>query len=124
MKNLYFTSPEKSVEIITELLKNKDWEELTNYYYLKNCNQSIIDSMLSGDYFIRKDKPEIAHPGGFWKFKNPFPPGFKYSFYEELEDNIILVNLTIEIDQGDNNIQEGRTFFQLIKFGEGYQLIP
>lgn len=124
MKNIYFTSPQQSVEIITELLKNENWEILKSYYYLENCSQGVIDSMLSGDYFIRKSKPEVAHPGGFWKYKHPFSPGFNYTSHEEIGGDIIKVNLMIEIDQGNGNIQQGISSYFLIKLKNGYQIQP
>ena len=124
MQNLFFPSPETSVEIITQLLKSEDWKTLSSYYYLDDGNQALIDSLLSGDYFIRRKRPDVAHPGGFWKYKHPFSPGFTYSSHEQIAEDIIKVHLTIEIDQGDGMIQTGWDSFVLKKFHKGYKLLP
>jgi len=120
----YFINPEESVEVISELILNENWELLTSYYYLQNCTPEIIDSMLSGDYFIQTEKPEIAHPGEFWKYKHPFPPAYNYHYHEDLQNDTVKVNVFIEIDQGDGNIQTGIISFLLIKLNEGYQILP
>ena len=124
VQNLFFTSPEASVEIITQLLINEDWSTLSGYYHLDDRNEGLIDSLLSGDYFIRKEMPEVAHPGGFWKYKQPFSPGFTYSSHEQISNALIKVNLTIEIDQGDGMIQVGRESYLLKEFKEGFKLLP
>jgi len=93
VQNLYFPNPESSVEIITQLLLSEDWKTLSSYYYLDEVNQNLLDSLQSGEYFIRKDRPEAAHPGGFWKYKNPFSPGFNYDSHEQMTEDLIKVNL-------------------------------
>ena len=115
MQNPFFTSPESSVEIITQLLKSEDWKTLSSYYHIENGNQAMIDSLLSGEYFFRKERPEAAHPGDFWKYKHPFSPGFTYSSHEKIAEDLIKVNLIIEIDQGDGIIQTGRDSYLLKK---------
>ena len=124
MQDLYFPGPEASVEIITQLLISEDWSSLSSYYYLDEGNGGMIDSLLSGDYFIREERPEVAHPGGFWKYKHPFSPGFQYSSHEEISEDHIKVNMTIEIDQGDGMIQVGRESYLLKEFKDGFKLLP
>ena len=123
MQNLYFETPQESVEIITALLKQENWEMLARYYYKENLSPETMDSLFSGSYFMRTEKPETAHPGGYWKYRNPFPPGFKYDSHTESGDNITEVLLFIKIDQGNNEIQKGFTSYRIIKTAKGYQLI-
>ena len=124
LQNLFFPSPEKSVEIITQLLKSENWSTLSSYYYIIDGNQELIDSLMSGEYFIRREMPEVAHPGGFWKYRHPFPPGFTYSSHEIIKENFIKVILIIEIDQGEGLTQVGKASFLLKKFHEGYKILP
>jgi len=124
MQDLYLPGPEASVEIISQLLLSEDWTTLSSYYYLDDNNKGLIDSLLSGDYFIRRERPEAAHPGGFWKYKHPFSPGFKYESYVQIAEDVVKVNLVIEIDQGDGMIQVGRESFLLKHFAQGYKILP
>ena len=121
-QNSYFSSPQESVEISSKLLIEEDWEELSSYYSLGNTDEGIIDSLKNGSYFIREERPEATHPGGFWKYKHPFSPGFKYLTHSESGDTI-KVDLIIEIDQGGGIIQQGRSSFYLKKSPKGYQHI-
>ena len=123
MKLLYFESPEKAVKIITRLLQNSDWLTLAKYYDLSEA-EIEFEQLSSGEFFINKEKPEVAHPGGFWKFKSPFSPGFKYFSHESHGIDSLKVNLQIEIDQGDGMVQRGYDSFFLKKSDKGYQLLP
>ena len=124
MQQLYFSSPQESIGIITELLTLEDWETLSSYYYLDKDRQELRDSLMSGSYFMAEEQPEAAHPGGFWRYKHPFPPGFKYSYHESLPGDIIRVNLTIEIDQGEGMTQTGQAYFYMKEFPEGFMILP
>jgi hypothetical protein len=123
MKALYFDSPENAIPVIKELLLASDWEELSRYYDLKN-SEVRIESLLSGSFFIRNEKPEVAHPGGFWKYKHPFPPAFIYHSSMLINDNIFRIDMKIIIDQGDGKMQEGGTTFYMIKSDLGYRILP
>ena len=123
MQQLFFSSPEESVEIITGLLLSEDWRTLSAYY-IHDGNQELLDSLLSGDYFIRREMPELTHPGGFWRYRHPFSPGFKYHSHEQVADDLIKVNLIIEIDQGDGMMQVGKSSYLLKRSPEGYKILP
>ncbi len=123
-QSLYFSSPQESVELTSKLLIDENWEELTNYYFLENTDKEIIDSMLNGTYFIRDKRPEVSHPSESWRYKKPFSPKFKYFSHIETEKNIIKVTVSIEIDQGNGMIQQGLSFFYLIRSENGFQLLP
>jgi len=119
----YFKSPKEAVAQITEMLINEDWEKLLGFYDLSNCDLLPIQ-FLSGRFFIRTEAPEVAHPGGFWKYKHPFAPGFTFD-YALAKENITTVHLCIEIDQGDGRIQKGADTFELINHPDkGYKIIP
>lgn len=122
-QHLYFSSPRESVKIASKLLTEENWEKLSNYYFLGNADTGILDSLKNGSYFIRNKRPEVAHPGGFWRYKKPFPPGFNYLSHSEFKKDTIKVNVTLEIDQGNGMVQQGIASFYLIKSGKGYQLI-
>ncbi len=124
LQDLYFSSPRESVEIIAQLLSNEEWVTLSSYYLTRDMDKELVDSLVSGDYFIREERPEVAHPAGFWKYKHPFSPGFTYSYQEKTPEDLIRVHLEIEIDQGEGMIQRGQDSYLLKKFQKGYKLVP
>ena len=122
-QELYFTTPKESVEVISKLLLEENWEDLSKYYFLENANKEMIDSLKNGDYFISTNRPEVAHPAGFWKYKRPFPPNFNYLSHIEIAMDTVKVEVAIEIDQAMGVMQQGRAYYYLVKSENGYQLI-
>jgi len=122
--SMYFTDPSSAVEQITVMLKKKDWAELSRYYDL--TDSSIDQSKLkSGEFFYTDEKPPNAHPAGFWRYKHPFPPTFKYHSSRDLEEsNVIKVTVQVEIDQGGGMVQRGFHTFLMRKSIKGYQVLP
>jgi hypothetical protein len=121
----YFSSPADAIPIITELLKNENFKILAMYYDL-SYSEIKLSELESGDFFIRKDRPEIAHPAGFWRYKHPFAPGFKYkSVQATAKDAIYIVEVSISIDQGpDSPEQIGLSYFYMIKSDKGWKISP
>ncbi len=123
-KPMYFPSPISAVKQITVMLENKDWLELSRYYDLNN---SSVDraTLISGEFFYTDEKPEAAHPAGFWHYKHPFSPAFKYASSHNLEEpGVIEVAVVVEIDQGGGMIQRGMQAFLMRKTNRGYQVMP
>ena len=118
----YFQSPKEAVEIISKLLRKKDWETLSRYYDLDDSDVEV-EELESGAFFTHSETPNVAHPilGGY---KHPFDPAFKYDNHREGPDDTIIVVLSIRIDQGDGRVQEGFDFFKLRKTSNGLQLLP
>ncbi len=121
----FFESPKSAVDQIREMLRAKDWPRLTRYYDLTGTDIDPTD-LNSGAFFWREDRPEIAHPGGFWRYKHPFPPSFRYQMAEpETDAGIVTVHLMIEIDQGAGSpTQAGFQTFRLRRSDNGYQVLP
>ncbi len=122
-QSLYFSTPQESVELTSKLLIEENWEELSNYYFLENSDKETIASLKDGSYFIREKRPEVSHPAVPWQYKKPFPPNFKYLSHIEVEKDKIKVNVSLEIDQGNDMIQQGVSSFYLIKSENGYQFL-
>ena len=120
---LYFRDGKEAVKVITKLLKEKKWSELARYYDLSGTDIKK-ENLLSGKFFYHSEAPEVGHPGGFNRYKNPFAPGFVYDGEYKLKENILVIRVTIEIDQGDNMIQTGYDCFGMRKKVLGYQVIP
>ena len=121
----FFTSPEQAVEVARKLLLAEDFSTLADYYDLSGSE--IDRSRLEcGDYFIRRQRPEAAHPGGFWRYKHPFAPGFKLSSVQPTDRaGVYRVTMTITIDQGaDAPAQEGMSHFHMIESPRGWQILP
>jgi hypothetical protein len=118
----YFKSSKEAVEVISSLLRKSDWVTLSRYYDLSG---SDIDrkELETGRLFVRTEKPDAAHPGGFWQYKAPFSPGFKYAHQEPEGEDIVRVHLRIEIDQGGGMVQEGLDSFRMRKTPKGYQIL-
>ena len=121
----YFSSPSEAIEIITELLKGKNFKTLAKYYDLTNSEVKQSD-LESGDFFYRKDRPEIFHPGGFWRYKHPFAPGFTFkSVRGTTKDNVYIVEISISIEQGvDSPNQTGSSYFYMMKSDKGWKILP
>ena len=121
---LYFRSPEESVVVINRLLKNEDWVTLGSYYDLAGTS---IDrrSAQSRDFFVRDERPAVAHPAAFWKYKQPFAPGFEYVDTRPATDaSVVQVDVRIQISEGGGMVQRGADSFHLRKSDLGYQLLP
>ena len=121
---LYFDDPRAAVPEITKLLKAKDWPTLARYYYLEGSDVKRAD-LESGAFFYTDQRPEVAHPGGFWRYKHPFAPGFGYLESRELQPLLqVEVIVSIEIDQGGGPPQRGIQAFLMRRTPEGYQILP
>lgn len=121
---MYFASPESAVEEISVMLRNKDWVKLAMYYDLSD---SKIDraTLISGQFFYTDERPESAHPAGFWHYKHPFPPAFKYlSASDVTQVGVKQVTVQVEIDQGGGMIQRGKQTFFMSRTGKGFQILP
>ncbi len=119
----YFTSPQASVDVITDLLKSEDWRTLASYYDLSGTgidDESLLDSA----FFLNEARPEAAHPAGFWRYKQPFAPGYTYLSSKIVNEDQIEVTVMIEIDEGGGMVQRGLDAFRLTAHPEGYQLLP
>ena len=123
-QSLYFSTPQESVELTAQLLIDEDWEELSNYYFIEESDQETIASLKNGSYFVRDKRPEVFHPALDWKYKKPFHPKFKYIDHIEIGNDTIQVNVGLEIDQGNNMMQQGISSFYLIKSENGFQILP
>ena len=73
----YFESPASAVEQIAVMLKERNWIELASYYDLSDSPVER-STLISGEFFYTDQKPASAHPAGFWHYKHPFPPAFKF----------------------------------------------
>ena len=124
-KSYYFSSPAEAIPIISELLQKKNFKVLARYYDLSN-SEIKLSELESGDFFIRKERPEIAHPAGFWRYKHPFAPGFTFkSVQATAKDAIYLVEVFISIDQDpDSSKQIGLSYFYMVKSDKGWQVLP
>ena len=121
---LYFQDPQSAVPAITKLLKAKDWKSLARYYHLDGSEVKRAD-LESGAFFYTDQRPEAAHPAGFWRYKHPFAPGFQYVESRDLQTLLqIEVIVAIEIDQGGGPPQRGMQAFLMRRTPEGYQILP
>ena len=82
--------------------------------------------MESGDFFIRRERPEAAHPAEFWRYKHPFSPGFKFkSVQATAKEAIYIIEVAISIDQGpDSPEQIGLSYFYMLKSDNGWKILP
>src|SRR5689334_9707968 len=77
----YFESPQQAVSLVDELLRKQDWPTLASYYDLSGSGIGRAE-LSSGKFFLRNERPAVAHPGIDWRIKEPFPPGFKFDHVE------------------------------------------
>jgi hypothetical protein len=121
----YFADPQQAVTKITELLRAEDYRALAAYYDLSGTEVKRAD-LVSGEFFIRKQRPPSAHPAGFWRYKHPFAPGYKYSAHTPVDSpGVYTVEVTITIDQGAGQPpQRGFDRFLMRKSERGWQVLP
>ncbi len=121
----YFSSPQEAVPKIAEMLRQSDFKRLAGYYDLTGSDIQVAD-LESGDFFVRRERPEVTHPAEFWRYKHPFSPGFKYSGIEStVRENVHAIRVTISIEQGSGSPdQEGYSFFYMIQSVHGWQVLP
>ncbi len=124
-KTCYFASPAEAIPVISELLQKNDFGNLARYYDLSNSDIRLSD-LESGDFFIRKERPEMAHPADFWRYKHPFAPGFKFKNVQATaKAAIYIVEVYISIDQGsDSPEQIGLSYFYMLKSDKGWRILP
>ena len=125
LKTYYFSSPAEAIQVISELLEKKNFKRLAKFYDLSK-SEIKLSELESGDFFIRKDRPEIAHPAGFWRYKHPFAPGFKFkSIQATAKEAIYIVEVFISINQGsDSPKQNGLAYFYMVKSDKGWKILP
>lgn len=121
----FFSSPEEAIPIISELLKKNNFKTLADYYYLSGTeiDRSVLES---GDFFIQNKHPEFSHPGGFWRYKHPFAPGYEYSGTRSTSrKEVYIIEVSISIDQGEGTpAQRGFSLFYMKKSDNGWQILP
>jgi hypothetical protein len=121
----FFSSPKEAVTIVSKFLKKNDFNNLADYYDLKDSKIKKSE-LVSGDFFIRKTRPEISHPSGVWRYKHPFAPDYKYCGMRPTErKDVFIIEVNISIDQGEGiPDQEGFSFFYMRKSDKGWQVLP
>lgn len=121
----FFETPEQAVDSIRGMLRSENWASLARYYDLSGSGIDR-DTLDSGEFFIRTERPEVSHPAGFWRYKHPFPPSFEYAFTTPADEaGIFVVRVSISIDQGAGSpAQEGWQDFLMRESGKGFQILP
>lgn len=104
-----FASPKEAVEELTKLLEARDWAALAACY----------DGPPPAVFY---DEAVEGHPGGFDRWRHPFPPGFHYVSHAT-EGDVATVRVGIEIDQGGGMIQRGFHEFRMRRTPAGWQVI-
>lgn len=119
----FFPDPKTAVTETARLLRSKSWPELARYYDLSGTDVAA-ETLTSGSFFVREKRPEVSHPAGFWRYKQPFAPSFRYMSHSTVGDDEIEVTVYVRIDQGGGMVQEGRNSFRMRKSKSGYRLLP
>lgn len=119
----FFPDPKTAVTEAARLLRSKSWPELARYYDLSGTDVAA-DTLISGSFFVRDKRPEVGHPAGFWRYKQPFSPSFRYMSHSTVGDDVIEVTVHVRIDQGGGMVQEGRDSFRMRKSESGYRFLP
>jgi len=120
----FFESPRQAVDAIRVMLENEDWTSLASYYDLEGSDVDR-DTLTSGEFFIRSERPDLAHPGGFWRHRHPFAPSFVYAFTTPaMEAGVVIVRVVIQIDQGsDSPPQDGWQEFSMRESEKRFQIL-
>lgn len=119
----FFADPPTAVGEITRLMRGKSWAELARYYDLSGTDIDP-DTLVTGAFFVRAERPAVGHPAGFGLYKQPFAPGFSYLSHQTVGENEVEVTVDISIDQGGGMIQRGLDTFRMRQSERGYQILP
>ena len=119
----YFKNPKQAVVAIKTMLFSSDYNKLARYYNLSGLDDTERGQIKSGDFFIRTEKPEMAHPAGFWRYKHPFAPQYNYLSERLITDGVVEVTVDIAIDQGSGMSQRGMQHFYMQHTARGYQIL-
>lgn len=120
----YFDTPQAVVPVVTEWLRQEDWRTLACYYDLKGSAVSRWE-LETGRFFLRAERPPVAHPGVAWRIREPFQPGFKFDHVEPAaRPGVVRVVVALAIDEGDGMTQRAVASFLLRRSSHGYQLLP
>ena len=121
----YFASPEEAVPLIARLLEARDFGALASYYDLSGSGVERAE-LESGAFFIREERPPVAHPAGFWRYRHPFAPGFQFLYAApEGEADVFSVHVEIRIEQGAGaEDQVGYDEFRMVRSAAGWQVLP
>jgi len=120
----YFNDIRDAIELCTYLLLDEEWEKLASYYDLTNTTLTYND-IANRDFFMTDIKPfDTPLPANYWKYKHPFPPGYRYLFSEPLDSEITKIWLTNKFEIGDGLVKDGRFWFLMRYKLDGYQIVP
>lgn len=120
----YFESPQQAVPQIDAMLRQAQWEQLAAFYDLTRATVDRSE-LTSGRFFEATERPPAAHPAGFWRYRHPFAPGFKFDRVEPTQDpQVSKVIMTVAIDQGDGRVQRGFSEFLMRRSERGWQILP
>ncbi len=120
----YFTAPQEAVIRISELLRNREWKTLSEYYDLYGSGVER-DTLHKEEFFIRSEPPPNPDPAGLWRYRHPFPAGFVYLSDQATSDaNILTVTVMREIDQGGGPKQRVLSNFKMRRSARGLQILP
>ena len=109
-----FASPADAVPALSKLLEARDWTALAACY-------DADPAALPPAFFF--DADAASHPSGAERWRHPFPPGWRYLSHEEA-GGLAVVQVGIEIDQGDGMIQRGYTEFRMRRTPAGWRVLP
>jgi hypothetical protein len=125
LKTYYFSSPAEAIDIITDLLKKSNFKRLAKYYDLSSSGIKLSE-LESGDFFIRKVRPEFSHPAGFYRYEHPFAPGFTLNSVQATAiDAVYLIEVSISLDQSSESPDQiGLSYFYMVKSQNGWEVLP
>jgi len=118
-----FADPRAAVAAAARWLRDQAWVELALRYDLSGTDIPL-SSLCTGSFFVRQKPPEVGHPGGFGRYKQPFAPAFSYESHRALGDGLIEVKVHIAIDQGEGMVQRGYDTFRMRRSAEGLRFLP
>lgn len=110
----YFKTPQSAIQTASELLREKDWQRLSQFYDLRD---SSLDhrSLLDGSYF-RINSPDRASV-------RPFAPEYEFLgiFETEFDD---VYEVVVRLPSSGVATPDGQKFLYLKRYPEGYRILP
>lgn len=108
----YFKTPQSAVLTASNLLQEKDWAKLSQFYEQKDSDV-IYESLIDGSYF-RTDSQDRS-------LVRPFAPEYLYLEILRTEHEDVYEVVVGEIDQSGGPI--AHQFFYLKRYAKGYRIL-
>ena len=120
----YFRSRTEALGVIDRLLREKDWEELAQYYDLRDSSVAPAE-LRTGRYFYNDGHGTGQYTEVDPPYLRPFAPGARFDHeMGDADPDVIVVVMVLEPPPGSESGRRHVYRFRLRRRGWGWQILP